>query len=332
MTRTFSEPPVFKIIWAVDPGVHPRLQEAAMSAIKELAKRNQATIEPVFLLDTFLTSTPTQTMGDAITLTRSTIVQKFKKVIERATLEDLKPLTILTGTFRSMRRNAAKLTDYAKLQNTDVIVLATHGRKGLKRWFLGSFAESMMQQSEIPLLIVNPHWKKTSDFRTILFPTDFSDESKDAYLKVVDFAKTSGSRIILFHKISLAITPELHLMLTHYPEYERIRDSEVADCRACAIRWSQEGKQNGVKVTVSIDDHGASSVADAVLNQQKRTEGIIALASRGKDTPPFLMGRTTRAIIQHTSSAVWVLHPTESAPARALSTKTTQSGRFKTAA
>ena len=331
MARTISGPE-FKIIWAVDPGVHPRLQEAAMSAIKELSKKTQATIEPVFLLGTFLTSTPTQTIGDAITLTRNTIVQKFKKITGRSTLEDLKPLTILTGTARSMRRNAAKLTDYAKSQNTDVIVLATHGRKGLKRWFLGSFAESMMQQSEIPLLIVNPYWKRTSDFRTILFPTDFSDESKDAYLKVVDFAKTSGSRIILFHKISLVITPELHLMLTHYPEYERIRDREVADCRARAISWSQEGMQGGVNVTVSVDDRGASSVADTVLNHQKRTGGIIALASRSEDTPPFLMGRTTRAIIQHTTSAVWMLHPPKSASARALSPKATQSGRFKTAA
>lgn len=39
-------------------------------------------------------------------------------------------------------------------QPTDVIVMASHGRTGLSRWFLGSVAEDVVRRSSCPVLIV----------------------------------------------------------------------------------------------------------------------------------------------------------------------------------
>ncbi|UTH75519.1 universal stress protein [Chromobacterium sp. IIBBL 290-4] len=46
------------------------------------------------------------------------------------------------------------LIGYAQSQQADLIVLGTHGRKGLAHLFLGSFAEDILRRSPIPLLVV----------------------------------------------------------------------------------------------------------------------------------------------------------------------------------
>lgn len=36
----------------------------------------------------------------------------------------------------------------------DVIVMASHGRSGMARWFLGSVAEDILRQSNVPILLI----------------------------------------------------------------------------------------------------------------------------------------------------------------------------------
>lgn len=37
--------------------------------------------------------------------------------------------------------------------NEDIIVMSTHGRTGIKRWFLGSVAEEVMRRARCPVLL-----------------------------------------------------------------------------------------------------------------------------------------------------------------------------------
>jgi len=46
------------------------------------------------------------------------------------------------------------LLDVAKNTSADLIVMGSHGRTGLKRLWLGSVAESVVQEAMIPILIV----------------------------------------------------------------------------------------------------------------------------------------------------------------------------------
>ena len=47
-----------------------------------------------------------------------------------------------------------KLLDYAKENDIDMILMATHGRSGVSRWVRGSVAERILQGSRIPVLMV----------------------------------------------------------------------------------------------------------------------------------------------------------------------------------
>ena len=55
---------------------------------------------------------------------------------------------------KGAREMAQELVDYASQQGADLLVLGTHGRTGLMHLLMGSFAETVMRQSHLPLLII----------------------------------------------------------------------------------------------------------------------------------------------------------------------------------
>ena len=48
------------------------------------------------------------------------------------------------------------LTEFAEKNNVDLIIIATHGRSGIKRLVLGSVADRILRTSKIPILMVQP--------------------------------------------------------------------------------------------------------------------------------------------------------------------------------
>jgi nucleotide-binding universal stress UspA family protein len=59
----------------------------------------------------------------------------------------------MVRTGRPAEQIVAALADTA----ADVIVMATHGRGGLRRWLLGSVTSAVMHDSQVPLLVVPSH-------------------------------------------------------------------------------------------------------------------------------------------------------------------------------
>ena len=55
---------------------------------------------------------------------------------------------------KGVKEMAQLLVDYADEQDTDIIILGTHGRSGLMHLLMGSFAETVMRETNLPLLII----------------------------------------------------------------------------------------------------------------------------------------------------------------------------------
>jgi len=49
-----------------------------------------------------------------------------------------------------------EIVKFAKEEDVDLIIMATHGRSGLSHVLMGSVAEKVIQQSPVPVLVVNP--------------------------------------------------------------------------------------------------------------------------------------------------------------------------------
>ena len=52
---------------------------------------------------------------------------------------------------------AKKINQYVRAQNIDLIVMATHGRHGMARLWLGSVTEEVIRSAHCPVLVLPPH-------------------------------------------------------------------------------------------------------------------------------------------------------------------------------
>jgi nucleotide-binding universal stress UspA family protein len=52
---------------------------------------------------------------------------------------------------------ATKILASIEPEGIDLVVLGTHGRRGLEHTIFGSVAENVVKQSPVPVLVVNPH-------------------------------------------------------------------------------------------------------------------------------------------------------------------------------
>lgn len=51
---------------------------------------------------------------------------------------------------------ASQICDYIKEEDADLVVMSTHGRSGLSRFVFGSVAHKVMQEVDIPVLLIRP--------------------------------------------------------------------------------------------------------------------------------------------------------------------------------
>ena len=83
----------------------------------------------------------------------------------------------------------------------DLIVVGTHGRSGLDRLLCGSVAESVLQRSSRPLLVVRQTDVSRTEkpIRIVLHPTDFSVRSRPALGVAWALARSHRARLVLLH-------------------------------------------------------------------------------------------------------------------------------------
>ncbi|MFL9944129.1 universal stress protein [Paraburkholderia graminis] len=48
------------------------------------------------------------------------------------------------------------LTRCVQRQSADLVVMGTHGRRGIRRWLMGSVAETFLRRADLPVLLVRP--------------------------------------------------------------------------------------------------------------------------------------------------------------------------------
>ena len=87
----------------------------------------------------------------------------------------------------------------------DLVVVGTHGRRGLQRFLMGSTAEFIFRNATCPVLTVGPHvaTRPYNGFvaENILFPTDLGSHAEFASSYALSFAHESRGRLTLMHII-----------------------------------------------------------------------------------------------------------------------------------
>jgi len=102
--------------------------------------------------------------------------------------------------------------------NADLVITATHGRSGLKRFFLGSVTERLMRILPCPLLVLrgteedSPAASLKFPFKRILVGCDFSSDSDLAFKYSLSMAQEFQGEIHLVHVVEPSGYKELFKM------------------------------------------------------------------------------------------------------------------------
>jgi nucleotide-binding universal stress UspA family protein len=83
-----------------------------------------------------------------------------------------------------------------KRNNIDFIVMGSHGANGFNEFFIGSNTEKVVRYSDVPVLVVKNEIE-TFQANNFVFASDFSNEIKKPFAKMLQFAKTYNSHLHL---------------------------------------------------------------------------------------------------------------------------------------
>lgn len=81
---------------------------------------------------------------------------------------EVAPVRVEAGDARAVIDLVAQQVD------ADMIVMGTHGRRGLSRWFLGSVAESVVRTAPCPVVTVHHDFRPRSSSRTPVSSSTFT--------------------------------------------------------------------------------------------------------------------------------------------------------------
>jgi len=96
-----------------------------------------------------------------------------------------------------------ELLSAIKQYNVDLIVLGTHGKKGLERFMLGSDAEALLRQAHCPVISIGPGAPslagKTWKIREVLCATTLQPRAAEVVAYAHQFAVQQGAELVLLH-------------------------------------------------------------------------------------------------------------------------------------
>ncbi|WP_227377757.1 universal stress protein [Haladaptatus halobius] len=137
-----------------------RAEEAAEHGL-QVAKLCDATVHVLYVVQPLQQSTvdPAHELGPVSEADLEETRIAFEKVGEQATAaiaETANQLDLETVT--AVQRGFADETilDYIDDHDIDLVVMGTHGRTGLSRYFLGSVTERVIRSAPIPVLVLRP--------------------------------------------------------------------------------------------------------------------------------------------------------------------------------
>lgn len=94
---------------------------------------------------------------------------------------------------------ATEIASHAAAERVDLVVMPTHGRRGLARLLLGSTTEGVLRGAETPVLTVRPseETRLTFPYRSVLVATDGSEPADRALERGVAVAAETGAALHL---------------------------------------------------------------------------------------------------------------------------------------
>jgi nucleotide-binding universal stress UspA family protein len=286
------------IIWAVDTIEGKEFQNGPMAVLGALARSTQAAVEPVHILNP-----PYATQG-ATEFREAFQGLAEKRMFELCQGSDIPTMSagkVLINPSYSSGAAVKALIDYAEKRNADAIVVATHAKTGIPRFFLGSFAESLLLKSTVPVLTVNPATKVRERISKILFPTTFRSPFRSGFNQAARLAKILDARLTVLYKEPALPIGYATLDLRDYIV------KEAAEREKQAKEWQDWAARFNVPVDIHLDNV-PGNVPEAIDSYAREKDfDLIVMVSQADPVLVTLAGSMARQMVRSAPCPVLVM-------------------------
>jgi nucleotide-binding universal stress UspA family protein len=155
---------------------------------------------------------------------RKSAQKELTSFMKKAELENCSGSVVIDGS-ASLKESIRALLEHAVSRKAEFITLVSHGRRWLVRFIMGSFSETLLAMSPIPVFFMSR--KSVSKGNRILYVTDFSKPSVAAFRIFLEQFKHLGGELVIYHAL-----PPLYeytaMMESYPPESRKFAESQMA--------------------------------------------------------------------------------------------------------
>jgi len=208
----------------------------------------------------------------------------------------------------------ATIQRYVEEHDSDLLVMMTHGRGGLSRWWLGSVADGLMRHTSAPMLLLRQEavWFVDASeplFRRVLVPLDGSSVAGGVLDHVMSLATPDVTVFVLLMVVAPVFSIESPftetLAFADPLDYDRQRAAALSYLEGVA-----EELRSGealVEVLVMTHDRAAQAILDTANEQQV---DLIALSTHGRGGLSRVMqGSVADKVVRGATVPVLVYRP-----------------------
>lgn len=179
---------------------------------------------------------------------------------------------------------ADAILEVALMFNIDLIVMSTHARSGIARWFLGSVSDAVLRRSQLPVLLVPKGIPSRFErLRRILVPLTGAPESRAILSVVKPLAVRVNAEILL-----LEVVDPIH----PGPGLENVGH----DIAQSGASWRS--------LTVYGDP-----VEEILRHARKRDADLVAMSAPARKRSRFLNRSVPEAVLARSDRAVLLQNP-----------------------
>ena len=217
---------------------------------------------------------------------------------------DLQNLSITQEQIESSSP-AKQIVDYADANDVDLVVMGTHGRRGVDRMLFGSVTEEVVRQAPCPAFTVRTDAEvvPAQAVRRILVPVDFSDASDTAVQHAKEIAFTYGAEIDLLHVVEEPFYPP-----AYGPDVETFPTEDVVERVEKQLARMAEDDIGFEHVMVSAT---TGSPSNEILNYIEENEvDLVVVATHGRTgLDHILLGSVAERVLRRSPIPVFVVKP-----------------------
>jgi nucleotide-binding universal stress UspA family protein len=203
--------------------------------------------------------------------------------------------------------------EVARSREVTLIVMATHGYSGLRRWALGSVTDRVVQASEIPVLVVRgaESAKAAPSLRHIMVPLDGSEFARQALPLAIELATCARAELSLFEAVvPLAESNSTRPIDRYLAQGEELLSTRrmVAESAMAAEARNIAGPDLAARAIV-VDGYAAEAIVDEAAREHA---DLIVMATHGRGgLSRWALGSVADKVLHATTTPLLLVRATE---------------------